>query len=111
MDDLRQYLSSLGIHVQKQMGNTKSKNNTQSTSFANSIKLNNHGGSVYVIRELLPSPEFSPSCQIPSELKKWLGKQQHTEPLLINDFLFIDVETSGDYGGGGVLCFLIDNKP
>ncbi len=107
MEDIRQYLSSLGIHIQKQVGNTKSKHNTQSISLANSIALSNHSGSVFVIRELLPSPASSRFSQIPSELRKWLGIQQETEPLFINDFLFIDIETSGEYGGAGVLCFLI----
>ncbi|MCX8062055.1 MAG: ribonuclease H-like domain-containing protein [Anaerolineales bacterium] len=111
MNELKRYLKSLGIPLSESEQEIRSQYHKypDQVPFPNTMTLKNRYGKVYLLHETIPLEleRDIDSCEIPIEIQKWLKLQSSTERLAIEDFLFIDVETSGEYGGVGVICFLV----
>ncbi len=106
MDELQRFLNSLGIPFNKRDTPSFSKS-PQQIPIPNCTEINNRYGTVYRIHEFIPGAKEQIVSEIPAEIIKWLKTHSNVDPLALNDFFFVDVETSGDYGLAGVLCFLI----
>lgn len=107
MDDLHRYLSSLGISQSRQELSSHHQRSPNPPPFPNATAITNPYGTVYLIHEVFPITEKIHSFGIPAEIQKWTGIQNPTQFLAIEDFLFVDIETTGTYGGAGVICFLV----
>ncbi|RMF99384.1 MAG: hypothetical protein D6735_15460 [Acidobacteria bacterium] len=106
MDELHRYLKSLGIPIMQPKIDSASPEPPHPAPFPNSQSIHHPFGTVYVINENTSSPKTNP-LKIPGEIIKWSGFKHQDENFSISDFLFVDVETSGEYGGAGVICFLV----
>lgn len=107
MDELNRHLRSLGIFQASQEVNSPQPKPIQQLPSPSATTVTNPYGTIYLIHEITPVTVEIHSPEIPPEIQKWLGIKNFVEPFLIEDFLFVDVETSGAYPGAGVICFLV----
>ncbi|PWH17238.1 MAG: hypothetical protein DDG59_08350 [Anaerolineae bacterium] len=107
MDEIHRYLKSLGIPLAQPAPQSNLPRISQPATLPNSRMINHPFGSVCVIVENIPLTDPARSFEIPVEIIQWLGLKKPNPRFSVEDFLFIDVETSGEYGGAGVLCFLV----
>lgn len=107
MNELHRYLTSLGIPLPQAQTDTKTPASPHPTPLPNSQVINYPFGSVYLIEEKITIPNEGLPSKVPPEIVKWSGVKHKDKNFSIDELLFIDVETSGEYGGAGVICFLV----
>ena len=107
MNELHRYLTSLGIPLPRLETDIKAPATPHPTGLPNSQVIHHPFGSVYLIQETISIPDKEFPSKVPTEIVKWAGGKHPIENFAIEEFLFIDVETSGEYGGAGVMCFLV----
>lgn len=107
MNELHRYLNSLGIPLPQAQTDTKTSASPHQTPLPNSQVIDSPFGSVYLLEEKITIPNKGLPSTVPPEIVKCSDVKHQDENFSIDELLFIDVETSGEYGGAGVICFLV----
>jgi uncharacterized protein YprB with RNaseH-like and TPR domain len=107
MNEIHRYLTSLGIPLPRLETDIKAPATPHPITLPNSQGIHHPFGSVYLIQETISLPDKEFPSKVPPEIIKWSCLKHQDENFSIEELLFIDVETSGEYGGAGVVCFLV----